>query len=97
MSVQRTRMREVLTELKARGAFTVVGGPWVSVQEDYFGTLADVIFVGEAEHTWPQFLADWKQGRHQQRYEQADRTDLTKVPVPRFDLLHMRHYLFGSL
>src|SRR5262249_25191707 len=97
MIVQRFRMREVLTELKARGAFTVVGGPWVSVREDYFGALADVIFVGEAEHTWPQFLADWKQGRNQQRYEQADRTDLTKVPVPRFDLFNMRHYLFGSL
>src|SRR4029079_9852304 len=27
MSVQRTRMREILTELKSRGAFTVVGGP----------------------------------------------------------------------
>ncbi len=49
MSVQRGRMREILEELKARGVFTVVGGPWVSVQEDYFGDLADVIFVGEAE------------------------------------------------
>src|SRR5215831_9065591 len=64
MIVQRFRMREVLAELKARGAFTVVGGPWVSVREDYFGALADVIFVGEAEDTWPQFLADWKQDRH---------------------------------
>ena len=53
------------SELKDRGAFTVVGGPWVSVQEDYFGELADVIFVGEAEETWPRFLEDWKQGRHQ--------------------------------
>jgi len=51
MSVQRTRMREILEELKSRGVFTVVGGPWVSVQEDYFGDLADVIFVGEAEET----------------------------------------------
>src|SRR5437588_7409080 len=31
MSVQRFRMREILTELKDRGVFTVVGGPWVSV------------------------------------------------------------------
>ncbi len=57
MSVQRTRMLEILAELKLRGAFTVVGGPWVTVREDYFGELADVIFVGEAEETWPQFLA----------------------------------------
>jgi radical SAM superfamily enzyme YgiQ (UPF0313 family) len=97
MTVQRQRMREILTELKRRGAFTVVGGPWVSVQEDYFGELADVIFVGEADETWPRFLSDWKQGRHLTRYEQAEKTDMTKVPTPRFDLLKMHHYLFGSV
>src|SRR6186713_2037205 len=36
MSVQRFRMREILTELKDRGCFTVVGGPLVTVTEDYF-------------------------------------------------------------
>jgi radical SAM superfamily enzyme YgiQ (UPF0313 family) len=97
MSVQRQRMREILTELKARGVFTAVGGPWISVQEDYFGDLADVIFVGEAEETWPQFLDEWKLGRHQRRYEQAEKSDMSRVPTPRFDLLKMRYYLFGSL
>ena len=42
----------------------MVGGPWVTVREDYFGELADVIFVGEAEETWPQFLREWEAGRH---------------------------------
>ncbi len=97
MSVQRRRMREILGELKRRDVFTVVGGPWVSVQENYFDDLADVIFVGEAEETWPRFLTDWQHGRHQQRYEQADRTDMSQVPLPRYDLLKMRHYLFGSI
>src|SRR5262249_56514085 len=97
MSVQRFRMREILTELKQRDVFTVVGGPWVSVQEDYFGELADVIFVGEAEETWPRFLSDWMQGRHQVRYEQTDKSDMTKAPTPRYDLLTMRHSLFGVL
>src|ERR1700730_5753897 len=67
MSVQRRRMREILEELKRRGLFTVVGGPWVSVQENYFDGLADVIFVGEAEETWPQFLRDREAGHWQQR------------------------------
>src|SRR5436190_1219221 len=97
MNVQRTRMHEILTELKLRGAFTVVGGPWVTVREDYFGDLADVIFVGESEETWPQFLQEWQAGRQQRRYEQAEKTDMTRVPTPRFDLLKMRHYLFGSV
>jgi len=51
MIVQRFRMKEILTELKIRGCFVVVGGPWVTVQEDYFGELTDAVFVGEAEET----------------------------------------------
>jgi len=97
MSVQRFQMTEILTMLKERGCFTVVGGPWVTVQDDYFGDLADVIFIGEAEETWPQFLADWQAGRHALRYEQAEKTDMTRVPVPRFGLLKMNRYAFGSL
>src|SRR5438552_19079415 len=80
MIVQRQRMSEVLTELKRRGVYTVVGGPWITVKEDYFGALADVMFIGEAEETWPGFLTDWAAGRAAQRYEQADKTDLSRVP-----------------
>src|SRR4051794_32981784 len=97
MSVQRFRMKEILAELKRRGVFTVVGGPLVTVHEDYFGDLPDVIFVGEAEETWPQFLREWQQGLHQVRYEQLEKSDMAKVPTPRLDLLKMQHYLFGSL
>jgi radical SAM superfamily enzyme YgiQ (UPF0313 family) len=97
MSVQRFRMREILTELKGRGCFTVVGGPLVTVMEDYFKGLADAIFIGEAEQTWPQFLNEWSQGLHQYRYEQLEKTDMASLPTPRFDLLKARHYAFGSL
>src|SRR3981081_4380561 len=61
MSVQRHRMKEILAELKGRGAFTVVGGPLVTVLEDYFEGLADVGFIGEAEATWPPFLPETRQ------------------------------------
>jgi radical SAM superfamily enzyme YgiQ (UPF0313 family) len=97
MNVQRRRMREILQELKARGIFTVVGGPWATVQENDLAGLADVVFVGEAETTWPQFLAEWSEGRHRRRYEQAERTDMATVPAPRLDLLRMRDYAFGSV
>jgi radical SAM superfamily enzyme YgiQ (UPF0313 family) len=97
MSVQRFRMKEILAELKQRGVFTVVGGPLVTVQEDYFEGLADVIFVGEAEQTWPRFLREWADGRHETRYEQTEKSDMSQVPTPRFDMLKMRHYAFGSV
>jgi radical SAM superfamily enzyme YgiQ (UPF0313 family) len=97
MIVQRNRMREILTELKRLRIYTVVGGPWVSVRADYFAELVDTVFVGEAEETWPRFLDDWRTGKAAARYEQVGRTDLTRVPAPRLDLLKMDRYAFGSL
>ncbi|HEX8047416.1 DUF4070 domain-containing protein [Rhizobium sp.] len=97
MIVQRFRMTEILTELKKRHCFIVVGGPWVTVKEDYFNEFVDVKFIGEAEETWPRFLLEWEEGRHAGRYEQSDKTDMSTVPVPRFDLLKMDDYAVGSI
>jgi len=97
MIVQRHRIREILTELKRRGIFTVLGGPWITVQPDDFAGLPDVRFIGEAEETWPQFLAEWSEGRHQASYEQAEKTDMSTVPKPRLDLLKMSRYATGSM
>ncbi len=97
MNVQRHRMRDILTQVRQSSGYVVAGGPWVTVQEDYFGDLVDTIFVGEAEATWPQFLEDWRRGKPRRRYEQSERSDMSTLPVPRLDLLKMRHYLFGSV
>ncbi len=97
MVVQRDRMRQILLELKRRGAFVVVGGAWATVKEDDFDGLANVVFVGEAEETWPRFLDEWGRGEHSGRYEQAERSDMAAVPTPRFDLLRMSDYLFGNV
>src|SRR5260370_40962753 len=61
-SVQRLRMKQILRELKKRDCFTVVGGAWGTVQEDYFGDLADGHFGGEAEQKGPAFLDDCQSG-----------------------------------
>jgi radical SAM superfamily enzyme YgiQ (UPF0313 family) len=97
MTVQRDRMREILVELKKRNVFVVVGGPWISVAEAWFEGLVDVIFVGEAEDTWPVFLDDWKRGDYKTRYEQKDKTDMATVPLPRYDLVKFREYAMGCI
>ena len=97
MNVQRARMHEILDELKRRNVFTVLGGPWVTVYPEDFGTVPDVIFIGEAEETWPRFLVEWSEGRHGRRYEQAEKTDMATVPPPRLDLLPMSQYVYGSV
>jgi len=98
MNVQRERQREILERLREIDTFVVVGGPYVSVKEDAFTDLCDSMFIGEAEETWPAFLADFAAGRPvKTRYEQQGRTDMSTVPIPRYDLLHVDRYASGSL
>jgi len=93
MIVQADRMCEILRRLRALPALVAVGGPFVSVSERTFDGLCDVRFVGEAEDTWPAFLRALASGEpFAPRYEQAEKTDMTRVPVPRFDLLRRGRY-----
>ena len=63
-----------------------------------FDGLCDASFVGEAETTWPTFLDDFSCDQPTlKRYEQAQPTDMTKVPRPRFDLLKVDRYASGAL
>lgn len=48
---------------RQRGIPVVMGGPHVTLLPEEAQQHADVIFVGEAEGLWPQFLADFERGR----------------------------------
>ena len=55
MSIQGRRLVEILEECRSRGVMTVVGGPMATVEPEVLQSFADVIFVGEADDTWPLF------------------------------------------
>lgn len=97
MSIQGQRMREIFERVRDTDAINVVGGPLATVEPEEIEDLADVLFVGEADTTWPQFLREWAEGNHKPRYAQAEKTDMTTLPLPRLDLLKSQHYMFGSM
>jgi radical SAM superfamily enzyme YgiQ (UPF0313 family) len=98
MCVQVKRMKEILLELKRRKIFTVAGGAYASVDEPWFDGLCDVLFTGEADTTWPAFVEAFAKGEpHETFYKQEDRTDMTTLPTPRFDLVKADRYASGSL
>jgi radical SAM superfamily enzyme YgiQ (UPF0313 family) len=90
--VHQQRMREIVAEFRRRGRFVVVGGPHASLCPEDWRGLSDVLFVDEAEETWPQFLRDLAAGAWQAEYRPAEKPDLSLSPVPRFDLLHVDRY-----
>ncbi|MGH7930679.1 MAG: radical SAM protein, partial [Candidatus Binatia bacterium] len=98
MNVQKERMRQILEKLRPMNVLTVVGGAYASVDEGFFDGLCDVLFSGEADDTWPEFVSCIAEGRnHDILYKQRNPTDMTKVPKPRFDLLKVDRYASGAL
>ncbi len=75
----------------------VLGGPHVTLLPDEAQLHADVIFVGEAELTWPQFLRDFETGHFAPRYTSVVPPRLEDAPMARKDLYHRRDYTSGRL
>ena len=90
--VHKERMLEILAEFRRRGRFVVVGGPFASLCPEELGGHADVVFIDEAEETWPRFLRDFAAGSWKTEYRPAEKPDMTLSPTPRFDLLDVDRY-----
>ncbi len=82
---------------RARGIPVVLGGPHVTLVSDEAEKHADVVFVGEAEDSWPQFLRDFESGHFQRRYQSNALPSLEAVPAARKELFHRRDHAAGVL
>lgn len=87
----------IASRFRRKGITVVLGGPHVTLMPDEAAKYADVIFVGEAEEIWPQFLSGFKRGMHQKRYERQIPPALANIPMSRKDLFHRRDYSGGIL
>ncbi|MCW8830012.1 MAG: B12-binding domain-containing radical SAM protein [Gammaproteobacteria bacterium] len=90
---QKERAIEIANRFKQRGLIVVLGGPIVDLNNrQEFLKQFDVVFQGEAEYTWPQFLGDYVQGGHQTIYHQQDYVDMNDSPLPRYTALDLNKY-----
>jgi len=92
MLPQQPRFLRLIERVHSRGKKVVAGGPDPTSQPEVYRS-ADYLVLGEAECSLPPFLADLARGAPRGTYVSAERPDLTKTPVPRFDLLELKNYL----
>jgi len=90
--VHTQRIFELAAEFRRRGKFVVAGGPFASLCPEQLRDRVDVLFVDEAEYTWPQFLKDFASGQWHAEYRQAEKPSMHDSPLPRFDLLKTDRY-----
>ena len=87
------RIHELCRIFGERGVPIALGGTYASIDPDACACLADYLFVGEAEYTWPKFLRQWSTGQAEKVYRQATYIDLKDSPAPDWSLIKARDYV----
>jgi radical SAM superfamily enzyme YgiQ (UPF0313 family) len=91
--IQEERVFALADGLRQEGVIVALGGPLVRKENlDRCASHADAVFLGEAEYTWPQFIADVEAKQLRSPYLQETLVDMADSPVPRFDLLDLSSY-----
>ncbi len=90
--IHKRRMLEIAAAFRRRGKLVVAGGPFATLCPEELADHVDVLFVGEAEYSWPRFLRDYETGHWPSEYRQDDKPSMLDSPVPRFDLLKVDRY-----
>jgi radical SAM superfamily enzyme YgiQ (UPF0313 family) len=94
MTLHEPRLAELSRHFRGRGIPVALGGAFASLDTDRAAPLADHLFVGEAERTWPAFLRDLARGEARPRYEQPEHVDLAESPPPDWRFIRGRDYLY---
>lgn len=90
------RAIEMAREYRARGITVVMGGIHPTVCPEDCTQHADAVVVGEAEEIWPRLLADIAGNRLQPVYRNAGPVDMSRTPIPLWNLLNHKDYLFTN-
>lgn len=87
------RIQEICSGFRKRGVQVALGGTYASINHDQCSHLADHLFIGEAEYTWPAFLQEWISGMAKPVYHQQTYVDLKDSPAPDWSLIDADDYI----
>jgi radical SAM superfamily enzyme YgiQ (UPF0313 family) len=97
MAVQRKGVRLTLERASKLNRRTMIGGPYASSDPDALLPLADHVVVGEPDEMFGQIALDLERGSARRLYSITEKPDVSRTPVPRFDLLALNKYTFMSV
>jgi radical SAM superfamily enzyme YgiQ (UPF0313 family) len=92
MQVQCEDVRNTLERASKLGRRTMIGGPYASSEPEALLSLADHVVVGEPDEVFQEIAADLEVGSARRLYRISEKPDVTRTPVPRFDLLALEKY-----
>jgi hypothetical protein len=97
MNVQRRDCLSLIALAQSRGKVVVVGGPDATSEPNFYAP-ADFVVIGEAEVVIQEFIAAWDAGQRRGTFTaEKFKVDVTRTPVPRYDLLRRSDYLYLAI
>jgi len=90
------RSWEIARRYRERGVKVVFGGIHATACPDENLPHCDALVVGPAEEVWADVLRDARTGFLQSIYHHRGPADLAKMPVPRWELLAGKNYLYTN-
>jgi radical SAM superfamily enzyme YgiQ (UPF0313 family) len=94
MLFQQPDIHRIIELAHSHGKPVVIGGPDVTTSPHLYKT-ADIQVHGEAEDVIDEFVAAWEAGQRSGVFAAPKfQVDITKTPIPRYDLLKLDRYLY---
>lgn len=91
MIIQQASTKEVIARCNEVGVKVVAGGPLFTAEWQRFPGV-DHYILNEGELTLPPFLADLERGTLQPVYTNSEYPDITRTPVPMWELAERQYY-----
>ena len=92
MIVHKDSVRSIAAQCRDQGKPVIAGGPLFTTGYEAFPEIAHFV-LGEAEEIMPLVVEDLRHNRLQHIYKAPRWPDLAQTPVPRWDLIDLRHYV----
>lgn len=92
MIIHRAAVGAIASRCRDAGRTLIAGGPLFTTGHEGIPEIPHCV-LGEAEEVMPRLIADLERGSLQPVYQAEGRPDITRVPVPRWDLIDARHYV----
>lgn len=88
---------KIASAYRKKGVPVILGGIHVSANPAEAALYADAICIGEAEHLWDTILKDAVCGHLKKQYYYDGVTDVSKTPVPCWELVKKSNYLYTNV
>jgi radical SAM superfamily enzyme YgiQ (UPF0313 family) len=96
MLPQQDGILQLIDRARQDGKYVVVGGPDPTSQPQLYAK-ASARVLGEGEGSIPLWLNAWRNGNGIGTFESPETPDISKAPIPRFNLIRFDDYLHVGL